>query len=60
MQAAMGEEGKAGESRQQQPLPQQGCEAPSETGLMAVLQVITAIRTKPAKLLPIPFLFILN
>lgn len=49
-----------GESQRQQPLPRPGCAAPSETGLMVALWVIIAIRTKPAKLLPIPFLFVLN
>lgn len=51
---------RSGESRRQHPPPQQGCAAPRETGLTVVLWVITAIRTKPAKLLPIPFLFVLN
>lgn len=48
---------RGGESRAQRP----GRAARTQRrGLMLALQVITAIRTKPAKLLLIPFLFVLG
>lgn len=42
------------------PAAQGRAERTQRRGLMLALQVITAIRTKPAKLLVIPFLFVLK
>lgn len=47
---------RGGESRCQRPPPRH----PAKRGLRAALWVITAIRRKPDKLLPIPFLFVLH
>lgn len=62
MQAAIGEEARAAGARRGEPSPAAPGSAAriQRRGLLLALQVITAIRTKPAKLLLIPFLFVLK